>query len=70
MFDADDDVVRLRIVDNGTGFDALVQTGGTGLDGMRKRASELGGSLRVSSSPGRGTIVELTLPLAVTGVRR
>jgi ligand-binding sensor domain-containing protein/signal transduction histidine kinase len=55
----------LRIVDNGRGFeqrDAFSSTGGHfGLIGMRERAHGLGGKLQLTSRPGEGTCVEVTV---------
>jgi signal transduction histidine kinase len=57
----------LRIVDDGRGFDqqdAFSSRGGHfGLIGMRERAERLGGELRLSSHPGEGTELEVTVPL-------
>ena len=53
-----DDNVYLRISDDGRGFDVTKPHSGFGLIAMRERAESLGGSLRVESSPGAGTIVE------------
>jgi signal transduction histidine kinase len=53
--------VRLRVSDNGTGFDLVAAADGFGLTSMRERASSVGGDLRISSAPGRGTEVEATL---------
>jgi signal transduction histidine kinase/ligand-binding sensor domain-containing protein len=57
---------RVAIIDNGRGFDprALVaaHSGHFGLIGMRERAEAMGGHLRVDSSSGKGTTVELTVP--------
>ncbi len=59
--------LRLRIVDNGRGFeehDAFAAHGGHfGLIGMRERAERLGGELRLASQPGEGTQVEVSVPL-------
>jgi signal transduction histidine kinase len=54
-------VVHLWIEDDGCGLGRSSRPGGTGmgLDSMRKRARELRGELRVSSSPGRGTRIDL-----------
>jgi len=63
------DKVRLKVTDNGKGFDpaALPATGsaqgGFGLAGMRERAHLLGGSLQVESSPNLGTSVTVEVPL-------
>jgi signal transduction histidine kinase len=62
---------RLTVRDAGRGFDpegkrderAPREGGmGFGLESMRQRAEALGGSLRVSSAPGRGTTVEAVVP--------
>ena len=55
--------IVLTMSDNGVGFDPLhipdSTTGGNGLTNMRRRATDLGGSLHVRSSPGSGTTVTL-----------
>lgn len=51
----------LRISDDGRGG-AMVP--GNGLGGMRERVEALGGRLRVESGKGRGTHIEVRLPLA------
>ena len=37
---------------------------GSGLTGLRERAEALGGTLRLTSPPGRGTSVDVRLPAA------
>ncbi len=58
--------LRLRVVDDGQGFDphAAPATGSAslGLVGMRERARLLGGAVVLRSTPGIGTVVEATLP--------
>jgi len=58
--------LRLSIKDDGVGFvpgpGEETQAGGFGMKTMRERAQTLGGSLRVISAPGQGTIVEVNLP--------
>ncbi|MEO3785491.1 sensor histidine kinase [Actinocorallia sp. B10E7] len=52
----------LEVRDDGRGLpDPVVE--GVGSGSMRERAAELGGTLRRTSSPGKGTIVEAELPL-------
>ena len=52
------------IRDDGTGFDFRDQTtDGLGLESMRLRASEVGGSLTLASERGKGTIVKVEVPL-------
>ncbi len=60
--------VRAWVDDDGTGFacgdDEESPAAGTGLATMRERAALLGGTMSIASKPGRGTSVELTVPLA------
>jgi signal transduction histidine kinase len=56
------------IKDDGAGFacseaGAAHGTRGLGLLGMRERLSKVGGTLKISSSPGQGTILQITIPL-------
>jgi signal transduction histidine kinase len=63
--DAADMCVRLRLTDNGAGFDTETagrQATSFGLAGMRQRAELLGGSLVVRSAPGKGTVLLLKVP--------
>lgn len=57
----------LRIEDDGRGFEPngiFSSAGGHfGVIGMRERATRIGGELRLTSEPGRGTQVEVTVPL-------
>lgn len=54
--------VRLRVRDDGAGFDPTAETNGFGLLGMRERVDLHGGELAIDSAPGRGTEVRATLP--------
>jgi signal transduction histidine kinase/ligand-binding sensor domain-containing protein len=61
------DVVTLRIVDNGKGYDEQqlqksIQQGRWGMLGMRERAQNLGAKLIVVSKPDKGTWLELNVP--------
>jgi signal transduction histidine kinase len=63
-----DKKIRLSVRDNGAGFcadQALSKTKSFGLAGMRERALLLGGTLNISTAPGRGTEVRLDLPAPV-----
>lgn len=53
--------VELEITDDGRGF-SVTDARGFGLAGMRRRLTELGGELTVTSSPGDGTRVLVVLP--------
>ena len=56
--------VRLLVQDNGQGFDPdLPPTEGYGLIGMRERAQNIGAELTITSQPGYGTEVVVTVPL-------
>ncbi len=58
------DTLLLDVADDGTGFDVGAATGGYGLVGMRQRLGRVGGTLTVESSPGSGTILNASVPLA------
>ena len=63
---ANEHTLHMRISDQGGGFDpqeALNRGNSTGLSGMRERARQLGGSLRIESTPGQGTVVTAALPI-------
>lgn len=53
----------LEVSDDGRGFDPTADDRGrTGLESMRQRMTDAGGSLQLSSTPGRGSILTFTLP--------
>lgn len=56
----------MTIRDNGIGFRLreAIGRGGMGLDAMEKRIRKVGGQLKITSRPGRGTRVEARAPLA------
>ena len=66
----DDALLTLTIRDDGAGFAlpdtfrGLTQEGHFGLVGMRERVNLIGGKWALDSSPGKGTTVEVTLPLS------
>jgi len=61
-----DSVCVLTLTDDGVGSESLdVAPGHLGMATMRARANAEGGRLRFDSKPGRGTIVELILPMSV-----
>jgi len=58
------DVVTIRVADDGQGFDPeAVPADRFGLEGIRQRSRLFGGSCRIDSAPGRGTVVEASLPV-------
>jgi NarL family two-component system sensor histidine kinase YdfH len=59
------DRLEIEVHDDGRGFDPSdSEAGHYGLLGMRERARLAGGTLAVESAPGRGTTVQLGVPLA------
>jgi signal transduction histidine kinase len=67
VFDATS--VRLSVKDDGRGFDAEASGsngagGHFGIVGMRERAREMGGEVRVGSNPGEGCEVEVNVPVS------
>jgi len=59
--------VRLRVSDDGRGFDPAQALDGLRLAGMRERAQLLHGVLRIDTAEGRGTTVELRAPVPARG---
>ena len=58
--------VTLGVLDSGKGFDPdepLQPPRGWGLEGMRERVEAVGGRMVLYSAPGRGTTVEVVIPL-------
>jgi signal transduction histidine kinase len=60
-----DDYVTVRVCDDGQGFDParLEERHGMGIELMRERVTEFGGTLEVRSLPGKGTDVRAYVPL-------
>jgi len=54
--------VVLEVSDRGTGFDPGSALAGLGLTTMRERAASAGGRLSITSAPGAGTRVRLSIP--------
>ena len=61
------DVLMVRVADDGRGSERCAS--GVGLQSMRERAAELGGTCEFASTPGRGTTVSARLPLHAPGER-
>jgi signal transduction histidine kinase/ligand-binding sensor domain-containing protein len=62
-FKAVEDGLFVEIADSGKGFDPTACIEGNGLMNIRKRVSDLGGSLMLESAHNHGTSVRLRLPL-------
>jgi hypothetical protein len=56
----------MKILDNGRGFTMSGDLLGFGIRGMRQRAAEISGELEISSAPGAGTCISIS----VAAVRR
>jgi signal transduction histidine kinase len=55
--------VVLEVGDSGRGMSG-VEPSGFGVDGMRERARQIGGEIRILTDPGRGTRIIVTVPNA------
>ena len=58
-----DHTVEFELKDNGIGFDREHVGRGNGLNNMQSRANEIGATLHLDTSPGRGTRLFLTYRL-------
>lgn len=64
--DQADRTLRLRVVDDGAGFDPTdVPAGHLGLTSMRTRAEGVGGRFAIDSRPGDGTRLDVAVPIPV-----
>ena len=59
---------EFEVADNGVGFQPDRHADGMGLVSMRDRIAAVGGELKVDSSPGRGTVVSGSVPVALEPV--
>lgn len=66
VLDDSDENIMLTIRDNGVGFSVSQPAMGIthGLRGMRERAGYLGGDVSITSAPGKGATIVVTLPKA------
>ena len=61
----EDQMIALTVQDNGRGFaEGEPQSNGIGLTGLRERLTIAGGTLAINSSPKRGTILSIQVPLS------
>lgn len=54
--------IGLMLADNGQGFDPSQNTTGFGLQSMRERAEAIGGQFSLTSQPGQGCRIQITVP--------
>src|SRR3954447_887291 len=60
-----DDAVAITVTDNVCGFDPTPpRPGHLGLTSMRERAGQIGADLQISTSPGSGSAIRLTVPVS------
>jgi signal transduction histidine kinase len=62
-FQLDENSLKMRITDNGNGFDIKLESSGNGLKNMRSRSAEMGASIIIDSKKGTGTSILLELPV-------
>ena len=53
----------MRITDNGVGFDVGKRINGIGITNMKRRSELFSGTLEISSSPGNGCELSISIPL-------
>jgi signal transduction histidine kinase len=58
--------LNLTVKDDGRGFDPARASAGSGLQNLRERVQQVGGSLEITTRPGAGTTVAATMPLHQT----
>ena len=64
--DSEQDILTLKVEDNGRGFDPELASsqGGLGISSMIERAEKIGGELSIQSEPNNGTAVIVNVPLS------
>jgi signal transduction histidine kinase len=76
MKEYDQDMVMLEVQDDGVGFDmngietTTEQRGSLGLRNMSERTEMMSGIFRIESSPGKGTIIRVLIPLTSEAAER
>jgi len=60
-----DDNINIIIEDNGVGFDStkINDADGMGLQGIKKKITQLGGTLEIDTTPGKGTTIIIDIPV-------
>lgn len=59
--------VLLRFSDDGAGFDQAERGPGSGIGNIRYRVQALGGTVRIDTEPGKGTLYAIAIPVPATG---
>jgi signal transduction histidine kinase len=60
----DQSFLRLKIADDGTGFNELQVKNGNGLRNMRARAANMGARFSIDTAIGKGTLIVVEVPIA------
>ena len=60
---ADAENVYLSVADDGVGFDTKKEIAGIGLNNIGSRVEFYSGQLKITSSPGKGCLLEITIPV-------
>lgn len=55
--------LSVMVSDDGAGFDPVSAKAGMGLNNVRDRAASIGGTVRIDSTPGKGTTVSVECPV-------
>lgn len=63
-FSVSDSVLMLSIKDNGVGFDTTKKSQGIGLKNITARTKKINGTFEISSTIGKGTLLNVIIPLA------
>lgn len=62
--------LKMRIADDGAGFQPAKVTGGIGLNNMQRRVEMYDGHMALMSKPGHGTEINITIPISPHFKRR
>ena len=55
--------IRIQVEDNGKGFDPHTAGNGNGLRNMEQRSISMGGTFNLSTTQGKGTLIECSIPI-------
>ena len=56
-------ILSLRIADNGVGFNINAVEKGIGLANIKRRAEIFSGNLKIESAPGKGCVLDIAIPI-------
>jgi signal transduction histidine kinase len=62
--------VKMMVCDNGIGFDTTQKRKGIGITNIYARIESFNGSANISSKPGEGCILSITIPLLAGNDKR